>query len=145
MYLPRPQEFHQPWRNFSEVAKCILCPFILCPLSRYPYFLFVICVSTIPLKSGIKSLTCSNGKQWYPLAACAGNICTMLYRCNLIISKCELSLGSGIVTNDIVSSLTDQCLILVHQSNQSYLLRLHYHTRELHLCFGTGLTCIGGH
>ena len=64
----------------------------------YKALYFVISVSTVPLNSGIKILTCSNGEQWCPLAACAGSICTLLYRCNLIIFKCELLLGSGIVT-----------------------------------------------
>ncbi len=50
------------------------------------------------LNSGIKILACSNGEQWCPLAACAGSICTLLYRCNLIIFKYELLLGTGIIT-----------------------------------------------
>ncbi len=43
----------------------------------------------------IKSLTCSNGEQCCPLAACTGSICTLLNLCNLVIFKCELVLGSG--------------------------------------------------
>ncbi len=67
-----PGIFFQAWGQFSEVAGHPLCPFIPFPLSRYPYFLFVISVSTVPLNSGIKLLTCSNGEQccpWRPMLA----------------------------------------------------------------------------
>ncbi len=93
----RGGRFCQAWAQFSEVARYLPCPFIPGPLSPYPYFLFVISASTVvPLISGIKLLTSSNGEQCCPLADCAGSICTLLYKCNLTIFKCELLLGSGI-------------------------------------------------
>ncbi len=94
-----PRNFCQAWGQFSEVPRCLPCPFIPCPLSRYPYFLFVISISTVPLNSGIKLPTCSTGEQCCPLPVCPVSICTLLYcRCNLIIFKCELLLGSGNIT-----------------------------------------------
>ncbi len=41
-------------------------------LSCYPYFLYVISVSTVSFNSditNIRLLTCGNGEQWCPLAA----------------------------------------------------------------------------
>ncbi len=34
--------------------------------SRYPYFPLVISITSVPLKSGIKLLTCGNDEQWCP-------------------------------------------------------------------------------
>ncbi len=76
--------FARPGGNFLGVAKHLPCPFIPCPSSRYPPFHFAVSVSTVPLNSGIKLLTCSNGEQCCPLAACAGSTCICTW-CNLII------------------------------------------------------------
>ena len=89
-----PRNFYQACRQFSEVASCLHCPFMPCQLSPYRYFVFVISVSTVPLNSDIKLLTCSNGEQCCPLGTCTGSICTLLYTCNVMIVKCELLLGN---------------------------------------------------
>ncbi len=97
MRLPPPQEFCQAWGQFSEVPGCLLSIHST-PIKSLSLLIFVISVSTVPLKSGVKLLTCSNGEQCCPLAACSGSICTLPYWWNLIIFKCEFLLGSGILT-----------------------------------------------
>ncbi len=61
--VPQPHEFCQVWGQCSGVARYAPCPFMPSSLSCYPYFCDVISVSTVPLNSGIKSLSCGNGEQ----------------------------------------------------------------------------------
>ncbi len=57
--------------RYSQISPLSIHSF---PIKSLSLLSLLISVSTVPLKSGIKLLTCSNSEQWCPLMASAGSI-----------------------------------------------------------------------